>query len=308
MNHLTQRRQTYFQQSNELRFCAGSKNECAELAADGYQVIDWDAEVDPRTIASIKLLHLVPTKQQLKKAKLPAFISRLVHLESLVLDLSFLRNLQADELPGSLRSLTLVRDLRYLDLIQDFSRRPVSWKDTIVLPRLEALMLVADDEKSGFLRSIAQRNFPSLRFLGFSLSDASELQVFEKFEQLSDVEVIRLGDCDVFTRLGALPLVSVSLGGTRQKFDLSPIKGFKTLEMVSLNGVRAEIDCEIFTELPGLRELSLLNSKKIKNIEALLGCPGLEHLRCLDCGNPFKKGIAQKFESRGFARLDIRFA
>lgn len=208
MNHLTQRRQTYFQQPNELRFCAGGKNECAELAADGYQVIDWDAELDPRTIASIKLLHLVPTKQQLKKARLPSFVSRLVHLENLVLDLSFLRNLQDAELPGSLRSLTLVRDLRYLDLIQDLSRRPVSWKDTIVLPRLEAVLLV----------------------------------------------------------------------------------------------------CEIFTELPRLRELSLLNSKKIKNIEALLGCPGLEHLRCLDCGNPFKKGIAQKFESRGFARLDIRFA
>lgn len=132
--------------------------------------------------------------------------------------------------------------------------------------------------------------------------------MFEKFEQLSDVELNRPGDCDLFTHLGARPLVFLSLGGTKQKFDLSPIQGFKTLEMVSLNSVRAEIDCEIFTKLPRLRDLSLLTSKKIKNIEALLGCPGLEHLRCLDCGNPFKKGIAQKFESRGFERLDIRFA
>ena len=64
----------------------------------------------------------------------------------------------------------------------------------------------------------------------------------------------------------------------------------------------------MFATLPELVDLTVLNTRKIVNIEALLDHPKLARIRFIDCGNPFKKDGKALFKSRGFAHLDIDYS
>lgn len=309
INYITERTSTFFQQSENFRFCCGSKRECAALAEDeNFKTIDWNADVSASDIDKIKLLFVEATKAQLKKAELPPFVDGLEKLENITFDLSFLRNLKQNSLPVSLRSLTLTRNLDYPEIIDALEDDPVEWNGEIILKNLEAIKLIADDEKTGVIETISKDVFPSLKFLAFDVSEEEELEVFERFSALTDVELLYIKDYDVFSKLGHLPLVSLDLGGTNNKFDLSGIEKIKSLKFVRLNSIRSEIDCRVFKSLPELKELVILNSKKIVNIESLLECPNLVSIEFLDCNDPFKKGIAEKFMSKKYELLDIDFA
>lgn len=309
VNYITERTSSFFQQSEKFRFCCGSKRECAELVRDeNFEVIDWNADVSTSANEKIKLLFVEATKAQLKKAELPPFVKNLTKLENISFDLSFLRNLNQNSLPDSLRSLTLTRNLEHPEIIEALEDEPVEWREEIILKNLEALKLIADDEKTGVIETVSKEVFPSLKFLAFDVSEESELEVFEKFSALTDVELLYIKDFDVFSRLEHLPLISLDLGGTNNKFDLSGIEKIKTLQFVRLNSVRSEIDCRTFKSLPELKEIIILNSKKIVNVEALLDCENLASIEFLDCSDPFKKGIAEKFMSKNYESLDIDFA
>ncbi len=308
ISYIAERKWDFFQQPEKYCFCSGAKNECAELAEDGYRTIEWNSDVHGTDTEKIKLLHLAAGKSQIRKAELPPFVQSLKSLENIVLDISFLKNLEKDELPKSLRSITLTRNLRYPDILDELAENPVRWKKDIILENLSALKIIADDEKTGIIHSISKENFPVLKFLGFDVSEKAELSVFEKFSAISDIEILYLKDYDIFRRIEHLPLISLDLGGTNNKFDLSGIEKLKSLKFVRLNSVRSEIDCRIFKNLPDLKELIVLNSKKITNIEALLECSNLVSLDFLDCGNPFKKGIADKFDESAYEIFDIKYA
>lgn len=309
INYIIERTSTFFQQSERFRFCCGSKRECAELVEDeNFTAIDWNADASDLEIEKIKLLFVEATKAQLKKAELPPFVSGLDKLENTAFDLSFLRNLKPDSLPDSLRSLTLTRNLDYEDILDELVDDPVEWNKEIILKNLEAIKLIADDEKTSVIETISKEVFPSLKFLAFDVSEESELDVFQDFSALTDVELLYIKDYDVFSKLEHLPLISLDLGGTNNKFDLSGIERIKSLKFVRLNSVRSEIDCRIFKNLPELKELIILNSKKIVNVEALLECTNLVSIEFLDCNDPFKKGIAEKFKSKNYELLDIEYA
>ncbi|MEE6259085.1 hypothetical protein [Plantactinospora sonchi] len=80
------------------------------------------------------------------------------------------------------------------------------------------------------------------------------------------------------------------------------------LTALRLNGLRAEIDCALFQALPELVDLTILNSKRTINVEALLDCRKLSHLSVVNCGNPFRRGIGAGFRNARFTHLDIRYA
>lgn len=309
INYIIERTSKFFQQSELFRFCCGSKRECAGLVEDeNFTVIDWNAGASGLEIEKVKLLFVEATKAQLKKAELPPFVEDLENLENVAFDLSFLRNLKPDSLSASLRSLTLTRNLDYEDILDELVDDPVEWSEEIILKNLEAIKLIADDEKTGVIETISKDVFPSLKFLAFDVSEEAELDVFQKFSALTDVELLYIKDYDVFSKLEHLPLISLDLGGTNNKFDLSGIEKIKSLKFVRLNSVRSEIDCRIFKNLPELKELVILNSKKIVNIEALLECPNLVSVEFLNCNDPFNKGIAEKFKSKNYELLDIEYA
>ena len=182
------------------------------------------------------------------------------------------------------------------------------WNENVRLENLDALFIIADEEKTKITTGISAENLPSLKYLGFAFSNKDELETFGRFTALTDLEISNLRDFPIFEHIEHLPLFSLDLTGTNNKFEIAGIKKLKTLKYVRLNGVRSEIDCRLFTELPELTELVVLNSKKILNIEALLDCKNLVSISFLDCADPFKKGIAGKFDEDDYEIFDIKYA
>ncbi len=309
MKLITQRKQAYFHPPEQNKYCSGAKKVFEDdYEDDGYNFIEWNAQASDLPIEKIKLLALVPGKPQLKKAVFPDYVSELSSLEHIVFDISFLKNKQAEKLPASLRSLILSRNLAYLDVLKDLVKNKIEWDESVRLEKLEALLINAEEEKDEITSRISQENFPELKYLGFRFTDKSELNVFKRFSKLSDLELRDLRDYPIFEHIEHLPLISLDITGANNKFELSGIKNIETLKYLRLNGIRAEIDCQIFTDLPDLTELVILNSKKILNIEALLDCKNLVNISFLDCGNPFKKGVGDKFKERNYEMLDIKYA
>ncbi|QFZ19774.1 hypothetical protein [Saccharothrix syringae] len=124
---------------------------------------------------------------------------------------------------------------------------------------------------------------------------------------LRHLEVVDLRDVDVFDHLAAPPR-ALEIAGTGRAFPLHRLPSVATLEALRLNGVRAEVDCAVFRELPELVDLTVLNSRRIVNVEALPDCPKPAGTTFADCGNPFKKQGKALFEARGFARPDVDFS
>lgn len=309
IDYITERSFDFFQQPSVNCFCSGAKSECARLVEDeGYSVIEWKADADRLPIEKIKLLDLVPAKAQVKKAVLPAFVAKLKNLENILFNLYFVKNIAAGQLPESLRSILFSRELDYEELIEEMEENPPVWNEDVTLPNVAAIKIIGGDEKTELLANLSPKNFPSLKFLAFDIADKSELDVFDRFPELTDIELLYLNNFDIFERVKNLPLVSLDLGGTNNKFKMSGVKDLKTLKFLRLNSVRAEIDCRDFAAMPELKELVILNSKKIQNIEALLDCEKLVSISFLDCGNPFKKGIGDKFKARKYEMLDIEYA
>lgn len=309
MKFITQRKWAGFQPPQQFCYCCGAKKIYEDdYQNDGYGFIEWETPAEELPIEKIKLLSLAPSKAQLKKAVFPKFISDLTNLEHVLFDLNFLENGEIKKLPASVRSIILSRSLIYPDLWEKLIEDKIEWDESVRLESLESLLIIADEEKNGITNKISQENFPKLGYLGFGFSNKDELNLFRRFSSLSDLELSHLRDYPIFEHIEHLPIFSLDIIGANNKFDLSGVKNLKTLNFLRLNGLRSEIDCRIFTEIPNLKELVVLNSKKILNIEALLECEKLASINFLDCGNPFKKGIAEKFHSRNYEILDIKYA
>lgn len=309
MKLITRRKQDFFQTEKDFRYCAGAKKVYDEdYKEDGYGFIEWDAQISEIPVEKVKLLMLLPNKPQLKKGVFPDFIGKLSNLEHIVFDINFLKNDQAEKLPPSVISIILSRNLAYTDLLKDLLADKIEWNENVRLENLAALFIIADEEKIKITTEISAENLPSLKYLGFAFSNKDELETFRRFTALTDLEISNLRDFPVFGHIEHLPLFSLDLTGTNNKFDITGIKNLKTLRYLRLNGVRSEIDCNLFTKLPELTELVVLNSKKILNVEALLDCKNLVSISFLDCADPFKKGIAEKFDEDAYEIFDIKYA
>lgn len=309
MKFITRRKQSFFQAEQEFRFCTGAKKTYNEnYREDGYGFIEWDVQISEIPVEKVKLLIVEPGKPQIKKAVLPAFVFELSKLEHLVCDISFLKNKQAEKLPASLRSMMLSRRLAFKDIVQDLVKNKVEWQDGTRLDNLEALFIIADEEKEKLTTKLSAENLPNLKYLGFKFTNKTELETFSRFSELTDLELSDLRDFPIFEHIAHLPLYSLDLTGTGNKFDISGVKNLKTINYLRLNGIRTEIDCNIFTEFPELTELVVLNSKKILNVEALLDCKKLKSINFLDCADPFKKGISAKFNEDNYEILEIKYA
>jgi len=309
MKLITARKQNFFQTEMEFRYCTGAKKAYDEnYREDGYGFIEWDADISAVPVNKVKALTLLPSKAQLKKAVFPDFVFGLSNLEHFVFEINFLKNRQAEKLPASVRSMILSRSLAYADLLKDLTANPVEWDENTRLENLQALFIIADTEKEKITTRISAAQLPNLKYLGFKFTNKNEIEIFSRFTELTDLELSDLRDFPVFENIAHLPLFSLDITGTNNKFDIAGVKNLKTLQHLRLNGIRVEIDCELFTELPELTELVILNSKKILNVEALLKCKKLKSISFLDCADPFKKGVGGKFNENDYEIFDIKYA
>lgn len=304
MKLITERRWGRFHpQNSQYSFCSGSKLDYQEnYREDGFGFIEWTAPASQLPIETIHEIVLLPTKAQLKKAVFPAFLSNLTRVQHAVFALNFLYNRQAEKLPLELKSLVLSRDLgQPAELSQS-----TGW-DTLP-PGLQALLIIGDQEKLPVTGCLSQEKLPRLEHLAFTFTHTQELEVFQRFSSLTDLELTNLRDYPILQHVAHLPLVSLDLSGTTAKFDPSGLAKLSSLQMLRLNGLRCEFDCQLLGQLSNLQELVVLNSKKLRNVESLLQMKQLTRLSFLDCANPFKGGLYQRFIDHGFQEFDARYA
>ncbi|WP_285634675.1 hypothetical protein [Lentzea sp. NBRC 102530] len=275
-------------------FCVGNADECDHLVEDGAVRIPWGRAPRPEHRARIRSLALCPTTAQLSKAVLPAYLPDLVNLRSLTVPARLVAHLKSPELT----SLVIGND--------DGQAPPLPLAADTALPALRALLWVSSFTTPRLPRVVDP--LPPLEFLRTNVSgDAAVLRQLADLPSLRHLEVVDVKNSDVVAHVVA-PLRALEIGGTGRDFPIARLTTIPTLESLRLNGIRAEIDCAVFQELPALTQLTVLNSKRIVNVEALLDCPNLASVEFVDCGNPFKKAGKALFEAHGFAQLDIEYS
>lgn len=308
IQYLLERRAAFFGTFEENAVCTGSKSDCKDLVGEGYKFVEWDAA--PEMVAQDDVLktHIAGSKAQIKARKLPKFLDESLGIKYLTMNTDFVANASLTSIPRSLHSLTMFTDNRYEELADKFFDDEIGWPDALILPELKALKFIGSDEKTSVIASLTPDLLPNLQYFGNDIADDEELKIFEKFERFTDLELQFLKDYPIFELVGSNQLISIDLGGMNRNFDLKPIAKISSLEIVRLNSLQGELDCSIFTSLPQLKEIIILNSKKVSNVEALLECENLRSIEFLDCGGPFKKDIKKKFKEIDFDYLDIDFA
>ncbi|WP_127498942.1 hypothetical protein [Actinoplanes solisilvae] len=260
------------------------------IVDEGEARIPWNAKTieDPDRVRS---LRLEPSKARLRDPRLPAYVKSLRKLESLVVPTPF---------------VPLARDLEVRTLVVGHSHEygipasPVS-----INPGVRGLMWVTSVHPPSLAQVIDP--LPPLEFLHVNISGKRAVEEqLRSLTTLRHLEVVDLRNREVPVRS---PLRALELGGTGRDFPFGRVVGgIGTLEALRLNGVRADIDCAVLRTLPNLVDLTVLNSKRFVDLDALLDCPKLAKVTFVNCGDPFKKQGRARFAERGFAHLDIKFA
>ncbi|HUQ59448.1 hypothetical protein [Lentzea sp.] len=274
-------------------FCVGNAAECDHYTEDGAVRIPWGRSPQLEDMARIRDLALCPTTAQLRKAVLPAYLPDLVNLRSLTLPAPLVAHLTSPALT------TLV-------IGNDDGRAPSAPLAATAVPGLRALMWVTSHTAPRLPQVVDP--LPPLEFLHTNLTgDDALLRQLENLPTLRHLELEDLKNVDIVDHLVA-PLRVLEIAGTGRDFPVAGLAAIPTLQALRLNGLRAEIDCTVFQALPDLVQLTVLNSKRIVNVEALLDCRKLANIMFLNCGNPFKNDRKALFESHGFANLDIDYS
>ncbi|MGI5498979.1 hypothetical protein [Lentzea sp. CA-135723] len=271
-------------------FCVGNADECDHYTEDGAVRIPWRGSPRAEDLGRVRSLALCPTEAQLRKAVLPSYLPELTNLESLTLPAPLVTHLTSPRL----RSLVIGN--------ADGQVPQIPLAD-VAVPALRALMWVTSYSAPRLPQVVDP--LPPLEFLHTNVSgDGAVLRRIAGLPTLRHLEVEDLKNVDLFEHLPA-PLRVLEIGGTGRDFPVARLASMPSLESLRLNGIRAEIDCEVFRRLPELTQLTVLNSKRIVHVEALLECQKLTDITFVNCGNPFKKDGKALFRARGFSRLRI---
>ncbi len=256
---------------------------------------------------SVRALHLRPTAAQAKGAKLPAYIDAMASLRFLAVPYPFLPGLKG---AAVLQRITTLQLDYALETTAAYDPRKFAWPDEVT-PGLLGLRVVGSETRRvvpwADLGLTADRA-PSLEFLGCDVGKRPALlALVGSFSKLRHVELYLLGDSDVF---GHLPesVAYAFISSTGPKFAFGHIARLCALQGLSLLWARNEVDCEVLAAMPALTELKLHSCKKVRAIEALLASKSLQSIEVVNCGRPFSKPVAQRFEARGFDHLSIGFA
>jgi hypothetical protein len=291
---------------NGLEYCIGSKQNTSRFIEDGAINLPWGAKLDESKIQNIKALRLVPGRKQTESATVPAYLKDMVALEFLSMPLSFVVDLSQSSLPDSLTSLMLINSG---DCLEYFKKKKFCWP-SVVLSKLRALQFFdfGGAPKLDALMGLSGHSLPSLKFFEYSINKSEkELETIADFRGLEFLALELVSNFDIFKYINS-HLKALSIASANSKFPLDNIANLKNLEFLWINNLKCEIDCEIFTSLTNLKELNVLNTSKIRNVDALLACKKLTSIQFIRCGRPFKKHIKELFTEKQYHRLEIDFS
>ncbi|WP_141667952.1 MULTISPECIES: hypothetical protein [unclassified Burkholderia] len=278
-------------------FCVGSKKECSVFEEDGAVVVPWDKVED--VIDETEILRLIPARKSDKK-KIPDFVRRLRSLRFLQIPVSMLADIEVDCLPKELETLLLTNPKSSVD----FEAR---WDGVESIGGLKFIEFQNEFGSESCREKLLEFRVNNLKldYLGFDLSkNGNLLNGIAVDNTLKTVVVSDAGDIKLEENLpDGIEEVGVILSGNN--FGLDGLSKYVKLRSLLLNGIKSEIDCSVFLSMPSLADLFIVNSKKIRNAEAIASHPLLKRITFINCGKPFKD-IAEKFDPSKYEVLDIR--
>jgi len=302
-SYLLQKRSQYLTALDHALW-VGSASVYKSRARDGHAHCDWDAVPGGDVLEGVQSIHLVPPTPDI--TALPAWLATLPALRTLGLPYTFLPSLDAAKLPAKLACLQVIYD--------DATAPRETWDQTRysghVLPNVRGFFQLATNEPStAWLGSgLRAEHLPGLEaWLSDLNGDEHALARVSELQRVEYLALEAVRDAKVFESV-PVSVEGLHLGLPTKAFSLSNIARLHKLRYLRINGARFEVDCAHFVNAPQLIELDILNSKKIKNVEALLECKQLKSVSFLDCAKPFKGPLKQRFKDHGFDRLEIDFA
>ena len=288
-------------------YCIGNKSELSHFAEDGATIIPWNKTPDPNDFDKIKSLRLKPTEAQLKKAEFPSFVKNLSNLEFLEIPLPLILHLNQELLPTQIKTLMIVNGAGHVEMLKS-ERKAIEWPD-IIMPFTKGLWLF-DSSYSTQINSLLGINsseFPSVEYVDFSVDKKGiAISALKEFKSLL---FARINNVDVSETLRELvnPIKFLAINGAGNNFQINDITNLSSIEAIWLNTIKSHIDCEVFIKLPNLKEINVLNSKKITNTEALLKCRKLQNITFVNCNKPFRE-TKNKFLYDKYNIFDIKYS
>lgn len=272
----------------------------------GGACLAWSGAPSMSDLKDVQRVFLAPTAEEAAIRQFPAFLAGIASLRTLAIPHTFISALSAAVLPRSLACL----QLSYKDLYMPRK----DWADLrwplLTLPNVHGIFQHTFGGPSNAWTSLGMTPtlLPSLKFISCEIDGSQRAaEIVGTFPKLRHVELEIVRNARV---LDLLPTTVEALSVTApfQKFSMQGIGRISALRALKINGARCEIDFESLLSCQNLVEINILNSKRLKNVEALLEHPKLKSIYFLDCGKPFKGMLKERFRSRGFDRLEIDFA
>ncbi len=253
----------------------------------------------PQDPTRVLHLHLEPPLSALVKptVNLPGWVLELPNLRSLTAPAPYLHHLHSSGLLARLEVLTLTYDLEWSTRIDPHLLRwPPASALAPLFPRLRALRLLGHANSCGlpwatlchWTPTEVGHHFPSLQSLETGLGKtAAPIEAFAEVPLLH-IRAEVVGNIPLYpilpTTLAHLTLTA--LGLKHSQAELERLSNLRTLFII---GQKSPFDCALLERLPHLEELTLLDTKKFLNLEALASHPALRSLHMVNCGRPFDK-------------------
>ena len=231
---------------------------------------------------------------------LKKYLDKMIHLHTIELPIIHLEKIHKLPFPKNIKTLKIINDSKYNDyfkdnkknftankLLKNWGLENISCFDIIHLSNAKPI--------EDFIE-ISPKHFPNLEFVKFrvlkSVDFLTQLCTFKTIKHLTLGGVL----INVFPLLKSFSdtLETLRFESCNEEFTWKGIEEFYKLESIYFNSIWNGIDCRCFLELPKLKEVVIMNSRNMINIESILKLSHLEALCLIDNKDEKKKNAVNK--------------
>lgn len=245
----------------------------------------WNELPEGVPIDSIRSLRLITRPDG--PVELPTALATLSELENLSIPRSTVRMLKSDQIPRSVRFLTVS------------GGRAATWAPSVLMPNVEKLT------SSDGLLKFDSRTFPHLETLTLKIGpNRTMIDVIAQHRAIRGLRLITVTATDIIARVGELPLREFGLASGNID-SIEPIGQMKKLKEVYLHSLPKLKSLKGLEELRELTTFSILYCKNIGDIERTLFLPNLRRLTIVGCGNLGLARFQERLEAMNLEELVV---
>ena len=231
---------------------------------------------------------------------LKKYLDKMIHLHTIELPAIHLEKIHKLPLPKNIKTLKIINDSKYNDYFKDNKKNFTANKllKNWGLENISCLDIIhlSNAKPIEDFIEISPKHFPNLEFVKFrvlkSVDFLTQLCTFKTIKHLTLGGVL----INVFPLLRSFSdtLETLRFESCNEEFTLKGIEEFYKLESIYFNSIWNGIDCRCFLELPKLKEVVIMNSRNMINIESILKLSHLEALCLIDNKDEKKKNTVNK--------------